>query len=251
MAFVMAGVWFWATRIDNYSIVDPAWSLSFVLLVLGYAMFEDGAWIHRALTLLIVGIWSLRLGLFLVKRVVSHHPKEDNRYTELRNRYSPQIKKGFFEFFQIQGLSVVLLSIPFLLVCRNGASAVSPFEFIGIAVWFFGVCGESIADVQMNRFKADPSNRGKTCQRGLWNYSRHPNYFFESMIWWGFFIFALGSPGGWISFYCPLGMLYILLKVTGVPFAEEQALKSRGEEYRRYQKTTSEFIPWFRKDVRE
>ena len=108
---------------------------------------------------------------------------------------------------------------------------------------------EALADAQMKRFKAAPANRGQVCQVGLWRFSRHPNYFFEALIWVGFALFALGSPHGWIALSCPVLMLYFLLKVTGIPLTEEYAVKSKGAAYREYQRTTSAFIPWFHKSL--
>ena len=104
-----------------------------------------------------------------------------------------------------------------------------------------------VADHQLKVFKADPANKGRVCQTGLWHYSRHPNYFFEWLIWVAFSTYALGSSWGWISWYCPGLMLFFLLKVTGIPMTEELAVKTKGEEYRTYQRTTSGFVPWFRK----
>jgi steroid 5-alpha reductase family enzyme len=99
----------------------------------------------------------------------------------------------------------------------------------------------------LNAFKNDPTNKGKVCRVGLWNYSRHPNYFFEWLIWMAYLIFALASDGGWIAVFAPAIMLYLLLRVTGIPLTEENAIKSKGDLYREYQRTTSAFVPWFRK----
>jgi steroid 5-alpha reductase family enzyme len=99
----------------------------------------------------------------------------------------------------------------------------------------------------MKRFKADPANKGKVCEAGMWRYSRHPNYFFESLVWWAYFLFALGSPFGWTTVFCPLLMLWFLFRVTGIPLTEEQAVRSKGDAYREYQRTTSAFVPWFKK----
>jgi steroid 5-alpha reductase family enzyme len=123
-------------------------------------------------------------------------------------------------------------------------------EWTALGLWLIGIAGESVADYQLKQFKADPANKGKTCDAGLWNYSRHPNYFFEWLIWVSYFVFALGSPFGWVSLIAPLLMIYFLLKVTGIPATEEQALKTKGEAYRRYQQTTSAFIPWFKKPLK-
>ena len=120
-------------------------------------------------------------------------------------------------------------------------------EITGLALAILSLGGEALADWQLKQFKADPANRGKVCQAGLWRYSRHPNYFFESLIWWAFFLVALGSLHGWVTILCPLLMLYFLWKVTGIPLTEEHAVRSKGDAYREYQRTTSAFVPWFRK----
>jgi len=99
----------------------------------------------------------------------------------------------------------------------------------------------------MKRFKSDPANKGRVCDTGLWHYSRHPNYFFEFLVWVGFAIASLDTPHGWITLLCPVLMYYFLTKITGIPLTEEYALKSKGDAYREYQRTTSAFIPWFRK----
>ena len=117
-------------------------------------------------------------------------------------------------------------------------------EIAAFVLWTIGVAGESLADWQIARFKADPAYKGRTMDRGLWRYSRHPNYFFEWIVWCSYFLFAWSSPYGWVTIYCPLLMYYLLTRVTGVPMAEEQALRSRGAEYREYQERTNAFFPW-------
>jgi steroid 5-alpha reductase family enzyme len=120
-------------------------------------------------------------------------------------------------------------------------------EIAGAAIWLLALAGESLADYQLKQFKAGRAGTGRVCQVGLWRYSRHPNYFFEWLIWVAFFVFALGSPWGWLTIYCPALMLFFLIKVTGIPMTEELAVKTKGEEYIQYQRTTSGFVPWFRK----
>jgi len=114
---------------------------------------------------------------------------------------------------------------------------------MAVILWFGGLIGESISDHQLNSFKKDPKNKGKLCDQGLWGYSRHPNFFFEWTMWVAYFVFALGSLHGWVAIITPACMLFLLLKVTGIPIIEKESLKRRGEVYRRYQKTTSMFIP--------
>jgi steroid 5-alpha reductase family enzyme len=150
----------------------------------------------------------------------------------------------FFGFFLLQGLLVGLLSTPFAIVLSNPRPGFGPWEIAGTALWLVGFFGEMTADAQLRRFRSDPANAGGVCAVGLWRYSRHPNYFFEWVIWIAYFVFALGSPGGWLAVICPLIMWHFLVNVTGIPPAEEQSLKSRGDAYRAYQQTTSPFIPW-------
>ena len=153
----------------------------------------------------------------------------------------------FLLFFELQAVLVVIFSFPFLFASFNPEPDLHPLEMVGLLVAVLGLAGESLADHQMQAFKSNPARQGAVCDVGLWKYSRHPNYFFESVIWWGFFIAALASPWGWLALVCPLLMLYFLFQVTGIPLTEEYALKSKGEAYRRYQQTTSAFVPWFRK----
>ena len=156
-------------------------------------------------------------------------------------------RKPVHVFFELQAVLVVIFSLPFLFASFNVAPELRLIELAGLALSTVALLGEALADLQMQTFKRDPASRGKVCQVGLWRYSRHPNYFFESLVWWGFFLVALGSPWGWITIACPLLMLYFLFKVTGIPLTEEYALKSKGDAYREYQRTTSAFVPWFRR----
>jgi steroid 5-alpha reductase family enzyme len=246
----MIGTWLFARSKNNYSVVDAVWSLSFFVTAGLYALLGDGLLERRLLMLFCTSIWSLRLGIFLSKRIYSHHPTEDSRYAELRKGYGHHVERGFFWFFQYQAYSVVILSTPFLFMALNKISQISSLEYFGAILFFLFLIGESIADYQANNFKKDPHNKNKVCNVGLWRYSRHPNYFFESCIWFSFFIMAASSPYGIYSLYAPLLILFLLLKVTGVPMSESQSLKNRGEAYRLYQKQTSMFIPWFPKIMR-
>lgn len=232
-----------ARRLDNYGIVDVAWSYAFGALAACYALFAPGWPVRRALVASMVVLWSLRLGTHLLIRVSRHHPVEDTRYAQLRRDWAANFHPKMFGFFQLQAVSVVLLGTAFLLASRNPAPALHPLEVAGLALWLVALSGEALADAQLAAFKRDPANRGQVCDRGLWRYSRHPNYFFEWLIWVAYFVFALGSPWGWLAAIGPAGMLYLLLRVTGIPLAEEQSLRSKGDAYRRYQAATSAFVP--------
>jgi steroid 5-alpha reductase family enzyme len=246
LAFVLfTATWLLSRKLNNYSFVDITWSYSFTVVASLYAAISKGALPRRLTLLAMVAFWSLRLGTHILKRVVSHHPHEDVRYATWRKKATGSIAAKFFGVFQFQAALVLVLSIVFLVAMRNPDPHFALLESIGIAVWLIGVLGEATADAQMRRFKADAANEGKVCDVGLWRYSRHPNYFFESVIWWGFWLFACGTPWGWVTIFAPLLMLYFLLFVTGIPLTEKCSVESKGDLYRQYQRTTSAFIPWF------
>ena len=236
-----------ARRLDNYGIVDVAWPYAFGALAAFYALAGPGWPVRRALIAALAVVWSLRLGTHLALRVIGHHPTEDGRYLQLRRDWAANFASKMFWFFQMQAASVVLLAAAFLLASLNPTPSLHPLEYAGAALWLLALCGEALADAQLAAFKKNPANQGQVCAVGLWRFSRHPNYFFEWLIWVAFFIFALGSPYGWIAIVGPASILYLLLRVTGIPMTEEQSLRSRGDAYRRYQQTTSAFIPWFPK----
>jgi len=247
MALSFAVVYAIARRISNAGIVDIAWAGSFTLLALLYGLAAGGDPVRRLMIAGMYALWSLRLSLYLYGRVMGHHPVEDGRYQELRREWGAAAERRLFWFFQAQGLLAVMLAMPLLLGCLNPSPAPRPVEWAGLALFALALGGESLADRQLARFKAAPESDGQVCQAGLWRYSRHPNYFFEWLIWCAYWLFALASPWGWATVYCPLLMLYFLFRVTGIPATEAQALRSKGEAYREYQRTTSVFMPWFRR----
>ncbi len=236
-----------ARAMDNYGIVDIAWSYAFALLGAGYALGGEGWPVRRALVGTMAVLWSLRLGTHLAVRVLKHHPVEDGRYQQLRRDWAGNFGPKMFGFFQLQAASVVLLGVSFLLAAVNPAPGLHPAEVAGVALWLIALSGEALADAQLAAFKRRPDSRGQVCDVGLWRYSRHPNYFFEWLIWVAYALFALGSPWGCLALLSPAIILFLLLRVTGIPLTEEQSLRSRGDAYRRYQQTTSRFVPWPRR----
>jgi len=236
-----------ARRINNYGIVDVVWSYAFAFLAGFYALAGSGWPVRRALIAAMAGVWSVRLGTHLFVRVAGHHPTEDTRYLQLRRDWAANFGPKMFGFFQMQAVSVIVLGIAFLFPAQNPTPQLHALEWAGVVLWLLAISGEALADAQLAAFKRDPANRGQVCDRGLWRYSRHPNYFFEWLIWVAYFLFALASPLGWIAVIGPAGILYLLLRVTGIPMAEEQSLRSKGDAYRRYQAVTSAFVPLPRK----
>jgi steroid 5-alpha reductase family enzyme len=241
--FLFTLAWIAAKTIDNYSIVDALWALSFGLFALFLVLYGPG---HPTRKFLFGGmyfIWSARLGIYLTARIFSHLDVEDSRYRKLREEYGEHVPFRFFLFFIYQALSVVLLLGPLFIGVLNPAPVLSPLEVIGAFVWFLGILGESVADAQLSNFRKNPENKGGVCEDGLWYYSRHPNYFFECVVWLGFGIFVFASPSGWTTLYAPAILWFLILKVTGVPMAEKTSLLTRGEKYRKYQETTSAVVP--------
>lgn len=245
--FIMLLVWLWSRKIKNAGVVDIFWSYNFpVIAVILYGLAPG--WETRLILICaMVVIAGGRLGTHLAGRILAHLRDEEPRYAQLRKEWSPNAERKFFFFFQFQGVSNVLLAVPFFLIAMNTTVGLSFFEWAGFILWFISVTGEAIADRQLADFKKDPGNKGQVCQTGLWYYSRHPNYFFEWLMWVSYFIFALGSPYGYLGVISPAIILYLLLKVTGIPATEEQSMRSKGDKFRAYQKSTSVFVPWFKK----
>ncbi len=239
--------WMLSIKCNNYSFVDVAWAFSFTPVVIWYGISGSGWAPRRWAVVALVVFWSLRLGTHLARRVAAHHPKEDPRYAVLKERWKGNLKMTFLWFFLAQGLLTWLLMLPAYLIATQVQPQFHSLEFAGLALWTVALVGEAIADAQLASFKRIHPHAGGICQVGLWRYSRHPNYFFQSLLWWGLALMALPVPWGWTAIAAPLAMLHFLLNVTGVPLTEKLAIEKRGDAYRDYQRRTSAFIPWFPK----
>lgn len=244
MAVVFLLAWAWAWKCENYSLVDAVWAFGIGLTGILWLFISGGGSAKVLVAGVLVALWSLRLGWHLQRRIRRAHPEEDARYVKLREVWVGRVPSAFFWFFQAQALSVVLLALPFLLIALDQDGAWSHWESAGLAVALIGISGEGIADRQMSRFKAGNSDSKAVCRDGLWHYSRHPNYFFEALIWVGFYIYACGSEWGWATVHAPAMITFLLLRVTGIPPTEAAAVRRKGDAYRHYQQTTSPFIPW-------
>jgi steroid 5-alpha reductase family enzyme len=243
---MMAALWILHLRLRNAAIVDVGWAAGLPILAGWYAWALAGGtrgWLLAAM----VAVWGSRLATHLmVDRVVGQ--PEEGRYRELRRRWKTRLGIKFFVFFQAQAVLDVLLAVPFLLASRAGGQP-GVVGLIAAALWLLAMSGEALADRQLAAFKRDPLNRGRVCENGLWRYSRHPNYFFEWLVWVAYALYATTAPYGWAGWLSPALILFFLFRVTGIPETEAQAVRSRGEAYRRYQRTTSAFVPWFRREV--
>jgi cyclopropane-fatty-acyl-phospholipid synthase len=240
---VMTCLWLLGARLRNYSYVDLGWAANFALLAIVAALLAGG-WLPRRL--LICGMyaaWSLRLAGHLAGRIVGQ--PEEGRYGRLRRSWAgPALHAKFLAFFWCQGALNLLLAAPLWLAASNSEPRLHGLEVAGVVLWALALCGESVADRQLARFRREPRNAGRVCDTGLWSVSRHPNYLCESGIWLGYALFALASPFGWLGLIAPAVMIYLLLEVTGVRPTEEQSVASRGDAYRAYQRRVSRFLPW-------
>jgi steroid 5-alpha reductase family enzyme len=240
-------VYLWAYKIKNGGVVDIFWAFNFSIIAILLYFLADGFQQRRILICSMILIWSLRLGIYLSIRVGSKLHEEEGRYKKMREEWGASANSKLFWFFQAQALSNIYLAIPFFLIAFNKKEGISILEYSGVAVWAVSICGEAIADAQLKSFKKNTANKGKVCDAGLWNYSRHPNYFFESMIWVGYFLVCLDANYGWIGIISPLTITLLLFRVTGIPLTEQQSIRSKGDLYKEYQRTTSVFVPWFKK----
>lgn len=245
---VMVLLWFIQLRTKNAGIVDLGWTFCVFLMAAFCFAGSTGDPTRKSLIFMMVLIWATRLNGHLTRRYFGH-PDEDARYHKWRLEQKDKAN-GFFLFvFLFQGVLAIVLSVPFWIASADAKPGLRSLEYVALGLWGLAIMGESLADKQLARFKADPKNRGQVCQVGLWNYSRHPNYFFECILWIAYFLFAAGSPGGMWAATSPILMIFFIIKVSGLPPAEEQSLLSKGERYRSYQRTTSALIPWFKKRV--
>jgi steroid 5-alpha reductase family enzyme len=238
---LMTAAWLVQRRTRNAGIVDVAWSFATGGLGAAFALAADGSWPRRLVVAGLAAAWGLRLGGHLWVRVASE--PEDGRYAQMRQEWGAAADGRLLGFFQLQALAAVLFALPMLAAGRNAAPW-GLLDVAGVGLWLIGLGGEAIADRQLAAFRADPANRGRVCQVGLWRWSRHPNYFFEWLHWWSYVALAVLSPLWWLPIAGVAAMGYTITRVTGIPPTEAQAIRSRGDAYRAYQRTTSAFVPW-------
>ena len=236
---VMLALWARQLRTRDATSVDVAWALLVVGFATTYGVATDGDPWRRALVAGLVTVWGLRLALHLVRDRVLAARGEDGRYLALREQWGARAPRNFLFLHLAQVVFALLFSLPVLAAMRGGP--LDGWALAGVLVWVVAVVGEGVADRQLAAFRADPRNRGEVCQAGLWRYSRHPNYFFEWLQWWAYVALGHAAP---LTLLGPAVMLVFLFRLTGIPYTERQALRTRGEKYRAYQRTTSAFVPW-------
>ena len=243
MMFIL---WIISIKIRNVSIVDLFWGFGFVITCFVYFLNTDGLSIRKILLLTLVTAWGLRLSVYLAWRNIGKG--EDPRYRKFRHDYGENRYWwiSFFQTFLLQGILMWLISAPLLgAQYYNDGNALTVFDFSGIFIWLIGFVFEAGGDFQLARFKADPSNKGKVLNNGFWHYTRHPNYFGDAAVWFGYALICISS-GSYIPVTGSVLMIALIIKVSGVALLEK-TLKITKPEYKDYIEKTSAFIPWFPK----
>lgn len=234
--------WVWQLRTRNGGLVDVVWAWTLGGLAAFYAAVGTAPESTRLLLALMGGLWGLRLGVHLLRRNLGQ--PEDWRYAQFREKWGERADFNMFWFFQFQNLFTLMLSASaFIVVAYRPDLPSSAALVTALLLWGGSVIGEGVADAQMKAFRANPANRGRVCRDGLWNYSRHPNYFFECVHWLAYVPLAWGAPWGWTALAAPLVMAWLLMKLSGVPLLEAEMIR-RKPGYAEYVRTTSALIPW-------
>lgn len=245
---LVVAIFFWiiSIAIKDVSIVDSLWSLFFLIAgIYTYSQLETPS-LRAQIVLILVIIWSLRLSAYITIRHWGH--SEDHRYQTIRANNQPGFSfKSIYLIFIFQAVIAWIVALP-LFYAMNSTLAFGIFDWIGIGLWLTGMYFESTADTQLWIFKRNPDNQGKVMSSGLWKYSRHPNYFGEFLIWWGYFCFALAGAS-YLSIISPLIMTFLLMKFSGVGLLEKTMKRRPG--YESYIQSTNAFFPGPRRKVKE
>jgi steroid 5-alpha reductase family enzyme len=245
LACAMTALWLISLAIRDSSIVDIFWGPGFVLVTwVVFALTPGGFLPRRLLISTLVTIWGLRLGLHILRRNLGKG--EDFRYAAWRREAGDSWWwKSLLRVFALQGVILLFVAAPiFAAQILRGAERWTWLDTLAIPVWLFGFFFESVGDWQLARFKADPANRGKLLDGGVWRYTRHPNYFGDAAQWWGHYLVAAATGGGAWTILSPILMTFLLVRVSGVGLLEK-SLKDSKPGYRAYMETTSAFVPWF------
>lgn len=239
--FYMSAWFLYALRIKNNSVADIAWGLGFILVALETLVLNSLYLPQQILATTLVIIWGTRLSSHIYMR--NRNKPEDARYAAWRAQWGQHVViRSYLQIFMLQGFILLLISAPIVLINTSNTGAITLYTIIGMLVWIIGFVFESVADYQLRQFLLNPANRGKIMKSGLWHYSRHPNYFGETLMWWGIFIIALSVPYGYFTIVSPIMITYLLLYVSGVPLLENKMRNN--PEFQQYMKETSVFIPW-------
>lgn len=245
VAVSMLLLWLLSLKLKDASIVDIFWGLGFALIAVAGYFAADGYPPRKQLVALLVIVWGARLAWHIGSRNIGKG--EDYRYQAMRRRHGNRFPLvSLLTVFALQGVLMWLISMPL----QAAQIAAEPnhltwLDAAGVFVWLIGFGFEAVGDWQLRQFKSDPANKGKLMDGGLWRYTRHPNYFGDATMWWGYFLIACAA-GGWWTVFSPLLMTFLLLKVSGVAMLEK-SLKKTKPGYEDYERRTNAFVPWLPK----
>jgi steroid 5-alpha reductase family enzyme len=240
---MMTLAWLASLLRKDASVVDVFWGLGFVVAAWVYALAREERTLRGDVVAGLATLWGLRLSLHILWR--SRGRGEDYRYREMRERGRGSFAwRSLFTVFWLQALLLWAISVPLFQAQAPGPAGLTLWDGLGIGLFAVGFAFEAGGDWQLARFKADPANAGKVMDRGLWRYTRHPNYFGDAVVWWSFFCFALATPRSLGTVYSPVVMTFLLLRVSGVTLLERRLRETR-PAYRRYAEETNAFVPWF------
>lgn len=228
---------------DN-SIVDIGWGLGFVLIVLVTMWAVPGVTERQLLVAVLVSIWGIRLASHIYWR--GRGKGEDYRYVAMRKGWGNKAAiRAFFRVFMLQGVIMLVVAYPLIYLQHDSGKGLSLLDGIGAAVWLFGFLFEAVGDYQLLRFVKRRKRPDQIMTEGLWRYTRHPNYFGEALLWWGVYLIICSTEGGWMLFYSPVAITFLLLKISGIPLLEKKY--AANPAYQAYKRRTNAFIPWLPK----
>lgn len=245
LLFAYMSLWFAASLIKRRNdVADVAWGLGFVLMAWVSFFLSDDSGARGLLVGILVTVWGLRLAWHIHAR--NKGKAEDYRYLAWRKKWGKYFYiRSYFQVYLLQGVFLFLIVLPVLLINKSAGGNLGLLDFLGVAVWLFGFYFEAVGDAQLARFIKNPENKGKLIQRGLWAYTRHPNYFGEVMQWWGIWLIALSVSGGLLGIIGPITITFLILKVSGIPMLEKKM--EENSDFAEYKRKTSVFIPLPRK----
>jgi steroid 5-alpha reductase family enzyme len=232
-----------ALKLKDNSIADIAWGIGFIFIAVLNLILAEQVYLRQLIITGLVSIWGIRLALHIYFR--NRGKAEDFRYAQMRKRWGNQVSlKSFTHVFMFQGLILFMIAYPIIMVNVYAKPGLTIFDLIGILIWVVGFTFEVIADIQLQNFiRKEKTPVNPIMTRGLWKYSRHPNYFGEALCWWGIFLIIFSTPNGWLTIFSPVIITFFLLKVSGVPLLEKKY--QHNPAFQEYARRTSIFIPWF------
>jgi steroid 5-alpha reductase family enzyme len=234
-------VWFCLGQaLRRNDVADIAWGIGFIVTSVSAMVFTENVTPRGLLITCIVVLWGVRLSSHVFLRNLGK--QEDPRYRKWRKDWGKHaVIRAFFQVFLLQGVLIIIISLPVTIVITAERSPLSLLDILGVCIWFVGFAFETVGDYQLMRYKRNPANQGKIMTQGLWRYTRHPNYFGEVALWWGVYLIAVSVPLGWATILGPITITCLILKVSGIPLLEERYKDN--PEFQMYKRRTSAFFP--------